>query len=102
MPVRALLLLVAYFVASASHAADVPSARLTITPDNVLLSGKDARQRLIVTATADGRATDRTRAARYQSETPAVVQVSADGIVIPIADGMGSVSATVDGQQVKA
>ena len=45
---------------------------------------------------------DRTRAARFQSETPAVIQVSADGVVMPVADGTGTVVATVDGRQVRA
>src|SRR5271166_3757237 len=81
-----------------SRADDAPSIHLTISPENVLLHGKDARQRLIVTEMVHGRPVDRTRTARFQSETPTVAQVSADGLVTPLADGTATVVATIGAQ----
>jgi hypothetical protein len=85
-----------------ARAEDVAADRLTLFPADVVLQGKDARQRLILTATVQGRPADRTRQAHFQSETPGIVQVSADGIVTPVADGTGTVLATLDGRPAKA
>jgi len=84
-----------------SRADNASFIHLTISPENVLLHGKDARQRLIVTEMVNGRAVDRTRTARFQNETPTVAQVSADGLVTPLADGTATVVATIGAQQVK-
>src|SRR5437867_12061480 len=54
---------------------------LAVFPASFTLHGKAARQRLIVTLTSNGQAVDATRNAKFHSGTPAVVQVSADGIV---------------------
>lgn len=75
---------------------------LTIFPPETMLHGRDARQRLIVTETLVGRAVDRTRVAAFRSETPAVVLVSADGVVTPVGDGEGVVTATVHGTLARA
>jgi len=83
-----------------ARAEDVPALRLT--PASATLRGKADRQQLLVTATRSGRALDRTRAARYTSENPNVVQVSPEGVVTPVGNGTGVVSATVDGQQARA
>jgi len=81
---------------------DVPSTGLTLSPGIVVLRGMNARQRLLVTRTVDGRAVDRSRHARFATETPGVVRLSADGIVFPVGSGTGTVTAFVDGKQVKA
>ncbi len=60
---------------------------LTIAPGSVLLQGKDARQRLLITETLAGRAVDRSRSATYAVEGAAVAVVSADGVVTATADG---------------
>ena len=74
---------------------------LSVSPPTALLRGKADRQQLIVTGTADGRLVDRTRAAQFRSETPAVVAVSAAGVVTPVSDGKGVVVATVDGREAR-
>src|ERR1019366_8620975 len=56
----------------------------------------------IVTVTAAGKAVDRTRDARFESQTPKVVTVSADGIVTPVGDGNGTILARVDGLEARA
>jgi hypothetical protein len=81
--------------------AENPSP-LTIFPQSSTLHGKAARQRLIVTATGQGTSVDRTRAAQFQSVTPGVVQVSPEGVVTPVADGLGRVLARVEDQEVYA
>jgi hypothetical protein len=75
---------------------------LTLTPARFALHGKTDRQRLLVTATADGRLVDRGREAHFFSETPAVVAVSADGVVTPVGDGTGTVVVRVAGQEARA
>src|ERR1019366_661094 len=78
------------------------SNELTLFPVNSTLRGKAARQRLIVTATKDGKAVDRTRDVRFESLTPKTVAVSADGIVTPLGDGAGIVVARLDGLEARA
>ncbi len=80
-------------------AAEPPRAALF--PQNVLLKGKDARQQLLLTVVTEGRPVDRTHTARFQSLNPAIVQVSADGVVTPVGDGVGTIRATVEGQAVQ-
>src|SRR5208283_5514751 len=75
---------------------------IALAPNQVVLHGKADRQRLILTATVNGRSVDRTRDARFRSETPTVVQVNADGVVTPVTDGTGTIVATLDGQQARA
>lgn len=74
---------------------------LTLFPSPVTLRGKNAQQRLIVTETADGKAIDRTRHTAFRTDTPGIVQVSAQGIVTPVADGTGVITATVNGKQAR-
>src|SRR5262245_49005247 len=93
-------LILIMFVARPAFADD-PSQPM-IYPASFTLHGKDPRQRVIVTATVNGKPMDATRAAQLRSETPGVVQVSADGIVTPVASGTGTVVAVVDGQTAKA
>src|SRR5579872_5562515 len=64
---------------------------LSLHPQSIVLRGKAARQQVILTAVENGRAVDRTRDGQYLSENPAVVRVSAEGIVTPVADGTATV-----------
>lgn len=84
------------------QAEDAPKPRLELAPAQVVLRGKADRQRLILTSTTSGLQVDQTRNAQYQSETPGVFQVNADGIVTPLASGTGTVVATLDGRQARA
>jgi hypothetical protein len=74
---------------------------LTVHPSAVALKGKDARQRVVVTQTTAGRDVDRSREARFTSETPAIMQVSANGVLTPVADGQGTLAISVGGQSVR-
>ena len=75
---------------------------LVLAPNRATLHGKSARQRLIVTATKDGKDVDRTRNARFESLTPKIVAVDADGIVTPVGDGIGTIVAHVEGVEARA
>jgi hypothetical protein len=75
---------------------------LTLIPAKSTLHGKTARQRLLVTATRDGKPVDRTRDARFETLTPRTIAVSADGIVTPLGDGAGIIVARVDGLEARA
>ena len=92
------LVLVSFLSSSALLRAE----ELTISPASATLRGKASRQRVIVTAAMDGKAVDRTRAARFESLTPKIIAVNADGIVTPIADGAGVIVAWVEGGEVRA
>lgn len=71
-------------------------------PAKIDLHGKAARQRLLVTAVQNGKALDRTRDAGYRSENPLIVQVSADGVVTPVAEGSGTIVVKVGDQEARA
>src|SRR6185436_11970960 len=99
MPTKTLLFALTMFLAAPPVGR---SDDLTLSPGQATLRGKAARQRLIVTATKDGKAIDRTRDARFESATPEVVAVSADGIVTPVGDGTGTIVARWNGQEARA
>jgi hypothetical protein len=80
--------------------APAPTA-LTVYPPSFTLSGKAARQRLVVTGQEGGRAVDRTREARFVSRTPGVAAVSPAGVVTPVGDGDGVVAVAVQGKEVQ-
>ncbi|MEQ1852176.1 MAG: DUF1549 domain-containing protein [Chthoniobacteraceae bacterium] len=62
------------------------------------LRGKDARQQLLVTAAFENTAQrDYTHKAAYQASPDGIVKVDANGVVLPVANGTATVTATVDG-----
>ncbi|MAG92878.1 MAG: S-layer protein [Planctomycetaceae bacterium] len=72
-------------------------ARLDVVPKACKLVGRSAKQRLLVTGVApQSGLTDRTREASFQTTTPKIVRVDAQGMVEPLADGMGKVIVQVD------
>ena len=50
---------------------------------------------MIVTELGDGRPVDRTGQAQFRSDTPEVIQVNRAGVVTPVANGAGTVTASV-------
>ena len=95
---RHLSILLMLLVVAPSIRAD----EIALSPTNATLHGKAARQRLIVTVTTAGKAIDRTRDAWFESLTPKIVAVSADGIVTPVGNGSGTILARVDGLEARA
>ena len=74
--------------AVAAWCAPGKPARLSIAPENPLLFGQGASQRLVVTAHfADGTSADVTAQAAYNSARPAVATVSAEGLVRAAGNG---------------
>ena len=59
------------------------------------LRGQDARQQILVTGTtASGQLQDFTRVVTYKSEPPGIIQVLTNGLVIGLADGQSTLTAT--------
>jgi hypothetical protein len=71
---------------------------LIISPSDVQLNGKEARQQLIAEASVDGYHEDWTRAASWKSSNPNIVTVDATGLAKPVADGDAVVTASAKGQ----
>lgn len=75
---------------------------LTLYPREFNLRGKGARQRLLVMGSVNSRFQDLTRQARFSTPTPTVIQVSPEGLVTPVGNGAGVVTASVPGQEAKS
>ena len=101
MTKRWLPLIALCFAVTSNVQADPPDA-LSVFPANFVLHGKAAQQRLIVQEVLAGKAIDRTGAATFRSDHPAVVQVSANGIATPVGDGAGTIIASFNGREVRA
>lgn len=82
-------------------AANVASADLVPEPQNVKLDGPHARQQLIVSETIDDLDVDQTRSVRFASQNPAVATVTAEGVVLPVADGKTEVLVEAGGSKVR-
>jgi hypothetical protein len=84
-------------------AAQVASAEVRLLPPSARLVGPHARQRFIVERSEGpvGMA-DVTSKAVFATDNPRVATVDANGFVVPAGDGLATLSATVDGQAVRA
>lgn len=92
-----LLLALPCLIGTVAFAED---ARIDLSPvgegDVIAIRSRDARQQLIVTATAaDGTKTDATRDAVWTISDPNVLTIDATGMARPAADGAADVTATV-------
>lgn len=76
----------------------VSAAELRVSPQNGDLRGPLARQQLLVTLVDQGKPSDRTRQAKFVSETPGILSVSPEGVVRPAGDGTGTIAVTVGEQ----
>src|SRR5689334_15535683 len=99
---RIVLCLVLVLLGERAIAVEVAAGGLTLTPGEIVLHGHAARQRPLVTRSENGRSSDVTRKAVFPSDTPAVARVTADGIVMPVADGTTIITATLGGRQARA
>ncbi len=78
-------------------------ADLGLLPPSARLVGPHARQRFIVERSEGPVGTaDVTSKAAFTTDNPRVATVDANGFVIPAGDGLATLSATVDGQAVRA
>jgi hypothetical protein len=86
-----------------AHADRACSAGLDVVPVRVELTGRSARQQLAVTLTlADGSLRDVTRLCRFVVEPARLAEITADGVVLPAADGQGIVRVSLGEQAATA
>ena len=88
---------VALCVLAISAAIDrADAAELRVDPQRIVLDGRDARQRLVITATSNQSQSDVTRQATFTSLSPTIVAVTSEGIVTPAgSNGVGQLRIVV-------
>ena len=92
IPIRLMAIFVAVAITPAIVSADQTVATLQIENSDSFaathLIGRDARLQLLVSATMqNGDTIDWTHQCRYETEPSGIVEISADGLVTPLADG---------------
>jgi hypothetical protein len=76
--------------------------KLTATPDHVTLTGSDAAQQVIVTATLAGdRLQDLTGDVEYVAGDPKLIQVSKSGRILPLASGQTEITVRYGGRETR-
>ncbi|MGE5195381.1 MAG: DUF1553 domain-containing protein [Deltaproteobacteria bacterium] len=89
------------FLVGAATAAE-PGAELKILPPQPVLTGPHATQQLVVEGVRGGQFVgDVTAKAKFVSTNPQMADVSATGVVTPLADGTATIRAEVDGRTVE-
>ncbi len=95
------IVIVAIALCSVAKAADSPSYALI--PAKSVLMGPGTGQRLLVERVDNERFTgERTAAAKFASNNPAVATVDEQGVVHPVSNGQVTITATVDGRETSA
>ncbi|MEO6788488.1 MAG: S-layer protein, partial [Chthoniobacteraceae bacterium] len=85
-------------IAAAAHGKPASLQVEATGARELTLRGKDARQQLLVTAKLDdGAERDFTHKATYAAAPAGIVNVDANGIVTPLADGTATVTANAEG-----
>src|SRR5262249_26345251 len=84
-------------------ASPVAAADLHVQPSEVVLTGPQASQRLLVVAVeGDVIVGDHTAQAKFVSSNPAVATVDAAGVVRAAGDGTATITGTHEGKQATA
>jgi hypothetical protein len=79
---------------SAGLVAEEPGeGEIAVFPPSVELRGQDALQRLVVTATVDGRQVDVTGQAQFSVSPGGIAEVDSEGVLHPLSNGTGKVTA---------
>lgn len=78
------------------------SSEIAVYPKSISLRGQTDRQRVIVSASKNGRPSDVTPVAAFECDPPNLVSISKDGVVVPVGNGQGTLTVTVAGQQTTA
>lgn len=99
--VQSVLLFGALAVLCASGLNTELRGEVVIQPSSIRLDTNSPRQQLLVLAKSDGRLSDQTRAAGFQSETPEVVSVDGRGVVRAIAQGQGRIRVEHGGESIQ-
>jgi hypothetical protein len=77
--------------------ASAQAATLAIYPQQVQLTHKEAKQQLLAQASLAAHQEDWTRAAAWSSSAPEIATVSPEGLVLPKADGVATITAKANG-----
>src|SRR5688572_27433921 len=76
---------------------------LRVLPENIVLSGTLANQRVLLLAEENGRAIgDKTDGAKFTSSNPQVATVDEAGVVQAVGDGEAVITVSKDGKQATA
>ena len=76
-------------------------SRIDVTPQQVILQGKDASFQLLITGYSEtGKATDLTRTASYRIDGESLVQLNDSGIIRSLQDGRTRVVVMVDDREI--
>ena len=95
---RTLLFCVALVVAVTSNLGAIAAESLSVLPVELLLTGPEARHRLIVEAARDGHAVGQVAdGVVFESSNDKVAKVE-NGFVIPVGNGHAVITAKVGGQ----
>ena len=78
------------------------AVQLAVEPAMVTLATPESRHQLLLRASAGGVQEDWTRTAQWKSSDASVVEVSAEGVLTPKADGAAEITATASGQSATA
>src|SRR5262245_46362364 len=88
--------------AGAARAAHPRLVRISVFPEQVHLAGKKARQALLVTGLySDGVERDVTSQAHFSIKTPSVVEITSQGLVLPLQQGRVEAVASLEGKNAK-
>lgn len=92
------LLLAMNFFALIPGASATVSGQITVSPQQIQLTGRMAANQLLLEANIDGKSVDLTRDAKYTASPDGLVEISATGFVRPLHDGQGIVKIEVQGE----
>jgi hypothetical protein len=83
--------------AGSAHSAGTRLVKLSVFPEQVHLAGKKARQALLVTALySNDVQRDVTSQARFSLKTPGIVEITSQGLVLPLQQGKAQAAITFE------
>ena len=88
--------------AGSARSAGTKLVKISVFPEQVQLSGKKARQALLVTALySNGVERDVTSQAHFSLKTPGVVEITSQGLVLPLQQGRAEAVVSLEGKNAK-
>ena len=88
--------------AGSARSAGTKPVKISVFPEQVQLAGKKARQALLVTALySNGVERDVTSQAHFSLKTPGVVEITSQGLVLPLQQGRAEAVVSLEGKNAK-